>query len=572
MTTFFQLLSNVAMAEYDEKSFDNLVEEFKQLEIPDVREEISEFSLNYHILIAARKGLFSIAKFLLTQIENIEVRQKFGSTPFHLATQNKNIELLREFLRPSANNEPSVTSLDAAVYKSLENTIQLLLAIGVNIDTTNDNGNTALHFAVSESFTGYVKLLYKYGANVEAKNNDGITPLLLATNLGHTDIVKSLLEYGADVKATEGDARMPIHIAARGGKEDIVSLLLENGADIHDLNILGWTPLHFAASRGAGKVIELLLQKGANIEAKSNAINTDIFIGGSTPLFIAVRCEQESITKLLLSKGADINTTDNNGLSLLHQAVLIDEAGIAQILLENGTDIEAIDNQGDTPLHLTLFRNNNKILELLFKHSKPANIFAKNKEGKTPLDMMKPRDSIEEEIIDIMNLHYALIKCIQLIPSPWAVDAPHSLHPDMVLKIAALWLQNNIKIKVGQNAEGLIFEMASKRNMGILKAFLLMMSEQIAIPKNAKGKKRNRADGAEVDSKAIYQKLSEYSQDFYFFSRKQRESFVKEMLRKDLSEESIEEAIEAAKLGSVDMVVGKFDRFTLNEMQITPQA
>ena len=148
----------------------------------------------------------------------------------------------------------------------------------------------------------------------------------------------------------------------------------------------------------------------------------------------------------------------------------------------------------------------------------------------------------------------------------------YSLHPDMVLKIAVMRLQNMFAMKDNKKAEELIVEITHKRNMGVLKVLMQIMAEQIVDSKNTKGRKIASDERIEEDATAVYQKLSHYSQDFYFFSLKQREKFVKEISEKDLSEESIEDVIDEVEKDNNDKLVDYLNCFTNWQTPTAPQA
>ena len=58
------------------------------------------------------------------------------------------------------------------------------------------------------------------------------------------------------------------------------------------------------------------------------------------------------MVKFLIENGADINIKNNNGDTVLHEAVLIkDNLEVVKLLIENGADINIKNNNGDTVLH-----------------------------------------------------------------------------------------------------------------------------------------------------------------------------------------------------------------------------
>jgi ankyrin repeat protein len=55
--------------------------------------------------------------------------------------------------------------------------VRRLVAMGVNVDQRNADGDTALQYASAQGHVEMIKLLVQHGANKEANNADGATAL-----------------------------------------------------------------------------------------------------------------------------------------------------------------------------------------------------------------------------------------------------------------------------------------------------------------------------------------------------------------------------------------------------------
>ena len=67
---------------------------------------------------------------------------------------------------------------------------------------------------------------------------------------------------------------------------------------------------------------------------------------------VAAKCGNNIAMKFLLNNGVDVDTTDGNGMTLLHHAVSGDWQHVVQILLKHGAKLDAKTSSGQTALHL----------------------------------------------------------------------------------------------------------------------------------------------------------------------------------------------------------------------------
>jgi len=366
------------------------------------------------------------------------------------------------------------------------------------------------------------KLILEFGSIDEINLQDDISLdvlngyLRIAVFSGFCSSISFLLMQGTNIELKDLIGSTLLHDTVKYDLPDSFKLLINNGANIEAIDEYGNTPLHFAADDNRDKMLQLLLEKGANIEART--------IHKKTPLHGACDHAWDNIVRLLLDHGANIEAIDDGGRSPLHRAIQA------------------------TTMWSSLPKKTQTIRYLLYYGSKPANLHTLNNEGYTPLDLVKYDQDCPEAIKESLFFYSSLIKSIHFIPTPSYRDIHDSNMPptfyklpkDVILKILVKQLQNRDKID-DIEAERLILEMASKQNKGILKALMQNMAEQIFDATNG-----TKINGVNKEVEAIYQKLSPYSNGFYFFSSKQRSIFVKEISGKSLSVENIGDAIDAA--------------------------
>ena len=92
-------------------------------------------------------------------------------------------------------------------------TLQRLLANGVNVNCSDGQQRTALHFGASKGYSEVVNTLLQYGADPNAKDILGNTALHLAACTNHIEVVTLLLRAGTDVTTLDNSGRTPIQLA-----------------------------------------------------------------------------------------------------------------------------------------------------------------------------------------------------------------------------------------------------------------------------------------------------------------------------------------------------------------------
>jgi hypothetical protein len=92
--------------------------------------------------------------------------------------------------------------------------LKILLENKATVNVKDKTGDTPLHIASRIGFKEGVKLLLDYGAKTDVPNENGKTPLHLAAIKGYTDVVRQLIERGANVNAQDNFGHTPLLAAA----------------------------------------------------------------------------------------------------------------------------------------------------------------------------------------------------------------------------------------------------------------------------------------------------------------------------------------------------------------------
>uniref|UniRef100_A0A8C8K137 Poly [ADP-ribose] polymerase n=2 Tax=Oncorhynchus tshawytscha TaxID=74940 RepID=A0A8C8K137_ONCTS len=285
---------------------------------------------------------------------------------------------------------------------------------------------TALHCSVASPHPKrkqVTELLLRKGANVNEKNKDFMTPLHVAAERAHNDIMEVLQKHGAKMNALDTLGQTALHRAAMAGHLQTCRLLLSYGADASILSLQGFT-----ASQMGNEAVQQILSENVPVRnsdvdyqlleaAKAGDLDTvkslcspqnvncrDLEGRHSTPLHFAAGYNRVAVVEYLLHHGADVHAKDKGGLVPLHNACSYGHYEVAELLVRHGASVNVADLWKFTPLHEAAAKGKYEICKLLLKHG--ADPTKKNRDGNTPLDMVKEGDT---DIQDLLRGDAALL-------------------------------------------------------------------------------------------------------------------------------------------------------------------
>ena len=164
---------------------------------------------------------------------------------------------------PNLADVSGMTPLHVAVQQGQAETLDLLIAAGVDIKAKHKQGLTALELAIDKDDGSMVKAIAKTdGWDANVQNGDGATLLHTAALAGKEKAIKALVASGADVEMTDADGATALHAAAFSGVSAVVKALLAAGADASAEDHEGEKPTDIADAEGHKEIVRMLKEAG----------------------------------------------------------------------------------------------------------------------------------------------------------------------------------------------------------------------------------------------------------------------------------------------------------------------
>lgn len=302
---------------------------------------------------ACRHGHYEIVKILLSKLgDKSHSVNSHGITPLvHACRDFEMVKILFDF-EPYKNQitiEETNIALTNAAAHNCNDTVNLLLKNGANVDGAQKNEVTPLLFASKAGNFNVVKTLIDHSANINfIFSQTGDTALTFACMFGCHKTIATLLDNGANVNHITNYKISPIMFAAND--IELIKLILKYNPD------LDWSRLIELNNPTAMKVIfEFIYKKNPNFDfnpiffeaCKENKLSLAKLISeypldvnrelnDINPLSIACKNGHEEIVKFLVEeKNADITWENKNGFSSIVVASLSNRANIVKYLMEN---------------------------------------------------------------------------------------------------------------------------------------------------------------------------------------------------------------------------------------------
>lgn len=300
--------------------------------------------------------------------------------------------------------------------------IELLLLADVDININDKYGSSPLHYAVIRDNMDLVRILLNMGVNINIEDNDGMTPLHIASFLGRYKIAALLLDKGARVNKKRVDGKTPIELAMYSSYfqgDYYKDIKKYNDVNVFQLDGVGYSynniPYHHYYKNNIGynshyssEVIDtvmVLLGRGATID--NDVENYDHILH-----YIIISNKEELLENFI--NDTNVNFANHRGRTPLHLAAGLGRYKMVKKLLMNEADPNLQTVEGSTTLHMVVrnikkYTKDNNFLEkfkntvqILVNYGADPNI--KDNDNKTPIDWAESLGTIRnvnlKEIIE----------------------------------------------------------------------------------------------------------------------------------------------------------------------------
>ena len=189
-----------------------------------------------------------IVELLVDKGADVTIKDRRGRTPVDWARQRDHTEVIDLLLSKKADISSALLS---AAQNGDREFVEQLLDLGADVNVQDKLGLTPLHIAASRQDKEIVAFLLAHNAKVNVQDKAQRLPLHYAVGARHPwwepkdeDIETAvlLLNHGADVNTPDKEGKTPLYYSVRLGKK-MTELLLNRGADPNYVDPRGEKPL-----------------------------------------------------------------------------------------------------------------------------------------------------------------------------------------------------------------------------------------------------------------------------------------------------------------------------------------
>lgn len=215
---------------------------------------------HYHLYDPEDETLFLAGIDKLLQGEDYaNVTDAAGKTPLHYAVEKTSDRIVSFLLSRGSNAYMSDGFGRTPLHfvNSVE-TCSVLTSHGCKPDIKDFWGQTAVHLATERMDIEVIEEILNYGTHFDEGDVKGRTILHIAASNGSVDIVMLLLRKGMNANTTDNYSNTPLHLATWDDNTSTVDLLLENKGDPYFKDDNGNTAFVLSLYRSSEDTIDLL--------------------------------------------------------------------------------------------------------------------------------------------------------------------------------------------------------------------------------------------------------------------------------------------------------------------------
>ena len=224
--------------------------------------------------------------------------------------------------------------------------------------------------------------------------------LKTACKYKNSKVFKYLLEEEeAKDEATQFLNDFPLHYACKNGSLEIVQCLMKTKyIDVESKNKEGQTPLYCAICGKSTEIVKYLIKQ-------KNASTNGIYEDGKNLLQVACKSGSLQQVKYICGKTKfDVNAQDANGSTALQLACRRWNIQLVGFLIDDmEANLHLVDNEGRTALHVACQWHFSEILIPWSLVTHGANVLAKDKNGKNPLQLAIATRNPAKEVVIFMT-------------------------------------------------------------------------------------------------------------------------------------------------------------------------
>jgi ankyrin repeat protein len=308
--------------------------------------------------------------------------------------KNKNIKELKNKIISDTNIDLNIKDenynyfIYYVLLYNLEDVLDLVLERNIRLDILDSDGKNILFVPIKFAYNNILKKLVIYDSNkiginiLDIKDKLGLSALQYSIIFNNYNAFKILLEYKSNILITNSQDLNSFHIAIQYDRLNFFLDLINNISELNFYTKDKENLIQFCIINEKFDFIKYILKKKMNINSQED-------LNGLTALHQIIIMNNKSIAILLISYGANINIADFYGNTSLHYAISEKNIDIIKSILNYNPNYNLTNIDCNTALHLYLSTNENEnfylekdILKILIKNT---DLNIQNNQGETCL-------------------------------------------------------------------------------------------------------------------------------------------------------------------------------------------